>query len=55
MHFYLDPGKKFPVQARGGVNQVSCRRGDLDFTLQEGGNGTLPPHAHVWLRECKVI
>ncbi len=22
---------------------MSCRRGDSDFTLQEGGNGTLPP------------
>ena len=26
-----------------GVNEVSCRRGDSDFTLREGGNGTLPP------------
>ncbi len=26
---------------------MSGRRGDSDFTLQEGGNGTLPPHAHV--------
>ena len=26
-----------------GVNEVSCRRGDSDFTLQEGGNDTLPP------------
>ncbi len=26
-----------------GVNIVSCRREDSDFTLQEGGNGTLPP------------
>ena len=33
---------------KGGVNKVSCRRGDSDFTLKEGGNGTLPPHAHVW-------
>ncbi len=39
-------GKNF-LETRG-VNKVSCRRGDLDFTLQEGGNGTLsPPHAHV--------
>ncbi len=37
--------KKFSRQ--GGVNKVSGRRGDSDFTLQEGGNGTLPPHAHV--------
>ncbi len=22
---------------------MSCRRGDSDFALQEGGNGTLPP------------
>ncbi len=28
---------------QGGVNRVSCRRGDSDFALQEGGNGTLPP------------
>ncbi len=34
--------KKFSGQARG-VNKVSCRRGDSDFTLQEGGNGILPP------------
>ncbi len=34
--------------SKGGVNKVSCRRGDSDFSLQEGGNGTLsPPHAHV--------
>ncbi len=26
-----------------GVNRVSGRRGDLDFVLQDGGNGTLPP------------
>ncbi len=32
-----------------GVNKVSCRRGDSDFALQEGGIGTSPPHAHVWL------
>ncbi len=33
---------------QGEVNKVSCRRGDSDFTLQEGGSGTLPPpHAHV--------
>ena len=24
---------------------MSGRRGDSDFTLQEEGNGTLPPHA----------
>ncbi len=41
-------GHFFFLQTRGGVNKVSCRRGDLDFTLQEGGNNTLPPHAHVW-------
>ena len=34
--------KKF-LGTRGGVNKVSGRRGDSDFTLQEGGNGTLPP------------
>ncbi len=50
--FYLQNGKKFlvtkggPIKkffVQGGVNKVSCRRGDSDFTLQEGGNGTLPP------------
>ncbi len=42
--------KKQNFFCQGGVNRVSGRRGDSDFALQEGGNGTLPPpHAHVCL------
>ncbi len=50
--FYLQYGKKIlrtkggsikKFLGQGGVNKVSGRRGDSDFTLQEGGNGTLPP------------
>ncbi len=40
--FYLDPGKKFSGLERGAIK---CRRGNSDFTIQEGGNRTLPPHA----------
>ncbi len=40
--FYLDPRKNSRGK-QGGVNKVSCRSGELDLTLQEGGNGTLPP------------
>ncbi len=52
--FSLNKGgvnKKFSWD-KGGVNKVSGRRGDLDYTLQEGGNGTLPPHAHVWQEDA---
>ncbi len=52
--FYLQYGKKFLMTKGGsikkflrqwGVNKVYGRRWDSDFTLQEGGNGTLsiPP------------
>ncbi len=40
---------------KGGVNEVSCRRGDSDFTLQEGGKRyPSPSHAHVWLQLLRV-
>ncbi len=32
----------------------SGRRGDSDLALQEGGNGTLPPHAHVCM-VCRFV
>ncbi len=42
----------FFLETRG-VNKVSCRRGDLDFTLQEGLTVPFPtPHAQVCLCEC---
>ncbi len=58
-NFYLHWGNKIILTkggleknffCQGGVNGVSGRRGDSDFALQEGGNVTLPPHAHVWRR-----
>ncbi len=40
-------GQKKFLRTRG-VNKVSgTKRGDSDITLQEGGKGPLPPHAHV--------
>ncbi len=51
-HFFIftcTVGKKLLGQKGGnyldswGVNKVSCRRGDSDFALHEGGNDTLPP------------
>ncbi len=50
-YFYFQYGKKILI-TKGflkkiswdkGVSKVSGRRGDLDFTLREGGNGTFPP------------
>ena len=57
LRFYLQNGKIFLLQRGGqknsqdkGVNKVFGRRGFLDFTLQEGGNGTLPPMpTHVYI------
>ncbi len=49
--FYLQYGKNILVTRGGtikkileatGVNKVFCRRGDSDFTLQEGGFGLYP-------------
>ncbi len=43
--FYYTVGKNSRGK-QGGINKVSCRMGDLNFALQEGGNSK-NPHAHV--------